>query len=76
GKLAYAFVSYMLLGTAYSFVNIPYGSLASAMTQSPRDRARLGAARALMATSAIALLAFMLGPLLRGLQAEALQLRL
>lgn len=75
-KVVYASITYMLLGTAYSFVNIPYGSLASAMTQSPRDRALLGAARALMATSAIALLAFMLGPLLRGLEGEALQTRL
>lgn len=76
GKLAYALVTYMLLGTAYSFVNIPYGSLASAMTQSPRERSMLGAARALMGTSAIILLAFVLGPGLRSLQGEALQTRL
>jgi glucuronide carrier protein len=76
GKLAYACVTYMLLGTAYSFVNIPYGSLASAMTQSPRERSLLGAARALMGTSAIVLLACVLGPILRNLHGEALQARL
>lgn len=75
-KLVYATASYMLLGTAYSFINIPYGSLASAITQSPRERAMLGAARALMGTSAVVLLAFVLGPLLRGLHGEALQSQL
>src|SRR3954453_9890496 len=33
GALVYAFVTYGLLGFAYSLVNIPYGSMATAMTQ-------------------------------------------
>lgn len=45
GKLAYAYLTYAGLGLAYSMVNIPYGSLAGAMTQQPAERAKLGAAR-------------------------------
>ncbi len=72
-KLIYAFVTYALLGTAYSFVNIPYGSLASVMTQVPRERSLLSAARTLMAACAIIFLAIVLGPMFRGMQGEALQ---
>lgn len=72
-KLIYAYVSYALLGTAYSFVNIPYGALATAMTQAPRDRARLGVSRALMATFTFSFLALVLGPVVRSAQGEALQ---
>lgn len=75
-KLVYAYVTYALLGTAYSFVNIPYGALASVMTQEPRERSRLSAARTLMSTSAIVLLAFVLGPVLRSVHGAALQSRL
>ncbi|MFJ5692414.1 glucuronide transporter [Arthrobacter sp. NPDC093125] len=45
GTLLYAYVTYAALGLAYSLVNIPYGSLAGAMTQDPGDRAKLGSAR-------------------------------
>jgi glucuronide carrier protein len=45
GKLVYAYLTYAGLGLAYSMVNIPYGSLAGAMTQVPAERAKLGAAR-------------------------------
>ena len=45
GTLLYAYVSYAALGLAYSLVNIPYGSLAGAMTQDPGERAKLGSAR-------------------------------
>src|SRR6478752_10429408 len=40
-KLLYAYVTYAVLGLLYSLVNIPYGSLASAMTQSVKERAKL-----------------------------------
>jgi glucuronide carrier protein len=75
-KLVYAYVTYALLGTAYSFVNIPYGALAAAMTQAPRERARLAAARTLMSTGAAIFLAFALGPALRGARGEIPQDRL
>ena len=32
-KVVYAYLTYMGLGLCYSLVNIPYGSLATAMTQ-------------------------------------------
>ena len=37
-KLLYAYLTYAILGLSYSLVNIPYGSLASAMTQSVHQR--------------------------------------
>lgn len=60
-KLAYAWVTYMLLGVLYSLVNIPYGSLATAMTQHPRSRARLGSARSIGAALTFSFLAFVIG---------------
>lgn len=39
-KVVYAYLTYMGLGLCYSLVNIPYGSLATAMTQQPQSRAR------------------------------------
>jgi glucuronide carrier protein len=62
GKLAYAYVTYALLGLAYSFVNIPYGSLATVITQEPRERARLGAIRGIGASLAILILVIMIAP--------------
>jgi GPH family glycoside/pentoside/hexuronide:cation symporter len=44
-NLAYAYVSYMAWGVLYSFTNIPYGSLASVMTQEPVERAKLASFR-------------------------------
>ena len=41
-KYIYAYVTYALLGFLYSLTNIPYGSLATAMTQDPVERSRLG----------------------------------
>jgi glucuronide carrier protein len=45
GMLLYAYVTYALVGLAYTFVNIAYGSMAAAMTQEPTARAKLAAAR-------------------------------
>src|SRR5689334_8035817 len=45
GKIAWAYLSYALFSPAYSFVNIPYGSLAPAMTQDPGARAKLSTSR-------------------------------
>ncbi|WP_129788347.1 glucuronide transporter [Promicromonospora panici] len=45
GMLVYAYLTYAALGLAYSLVNIPYGSLAGAMTQVPSERAKLASAR-------------------------------
>ena len=45
GALAYAYVTYMVFYLLYSFVNIPFGSIASAMTQLPTERAKLSTVR-------------------------------
>jgi glucuronide carrier protein len=64
--LAWAFVSYALFSLAYSFVNIPYGSLAAAMTQEPGERARLSSARAVTAGLTILLIAVVVSPQIQG----------
>jgi glucuronide carrier protein len=60
--LAYAYVSYALFGLVYSLVNIPFGSLASAMTQRPQERAKLSSARTLGAAAAIIALSVVISP--------------
>ncbi len=46
GRVLYMYLAYAVLGLCYSLINIPYGSLASAMSQSVSQRAKLVAARA------------------------------
>ncbi|MFT4174672.1 MAG: glycoside-pentoside-hexuronide (GPH):cation symporter [Rhodocyclaceae bacterium] len=72
-KLIFAYLSYALLSTAYAFVNIPYGALASAMTQAPTERARLGSVRTVMAVLTGSVLTIVVGPTLVSLRGEALQ---
>ena len=66
GKLAWALVSYALFSLAYSFVNIPYGSLAAAMTQEPDARAKLSSSRAVAAGLTILLIAIIVSPQIEG----------
>ena len=46
-KLIWAYATYILWGMTYTFVNIPYGSLAAVMTQDPVERSSLAVARGL-----------------------------
>ncbi|MCH4886452.1 MFS transporter [Acidaminobacter sp. JC074] len=46
-KLIWAYVTYIGWGMAYTFINIPYGSIAAVMTQEPSERASLSVARGL-----------------------------
>ncbi|WP_152230812.1 glycoside-pentoside-hexuronide (GPH):cation symporter [Georgenia ruanii] len=62
GAALYAMVSYAVFGLAYSFVNIPYGSVASAMTELPQERARLSSYRAVGQALATVILAFVVAP--------------
>jgi glucuronide carrier protein len=65
GVVIYAYFAYAAMGLAYSLVNIPFGSLAGAMTQRSQDRAKLASARVVGATLiGSALTAFVL-PLMR-----------
>jgi glucuronide carrier protein len=66
GKVVYAYVSYAIFGLAYSLVNIPYGSLATAMTQDPAERAKLASLRVIGANLAILLLAVAVAPQIQG----------
>ena len=65
GTLLYAYVTYAALGLAYSLVNIPYGSLAGAMTQDPAERAKLGSARMIGAMLVGSALGIFVAPLIK-----------
>jgi glucuronide carrier protein len=64
--LLYAYLTYAVLGLVYSLVNVPYGSLATAMTQRPLERAKLATARGLGAGLAGMLLTFIIAPQIQG----------
>lgn len=63
-KLLYAYCTYGLVSLAYSLVNVPYGCLVGALTQEPRERARLAGARTIGGLSIGAVLGFVVAPLL------------
>lgn len=60
--LAWAFVTYIVWGTLYSTVNIPYGSMASVITDNPVERTALSTWRTMGAMLA-SLIINVLGPL-------------
>ncbi|QPZ39504.1 glucuronide transporter [Paramicrobacterium chengjingii] len=64
GMLLYAYLTYAALGLAYSLVNIPYGSLAGAMTQDAGERAKLASARSVGAMIVGAGLGVFVAPLI------------
>lgn len=64
GMLLYAYLTYAALGLAYSMVNIPYGSLAGAMTQVGAERAKLASARAIGGALVSAVLGVFIAPLI------------
>jgi len=61
--LAYAYVTYILWGTLYSTVNIPYGSMASVITADPVERTALSSWRTIGAQMA-GLIINVVGPIL------------
>ena len=69
-KLIYAYATYAILGLIYSLVNIPYGSLASAVTQSVHERAKLVAARAFGAGIGGVVLTFVVGSFISDLRGQ------
>lgn len=65
--VAYMYVSYLLMGSVfYTLVNIPYGSMAPAMTQVPVERGKLATFRMYGAALSILAIAFVLAPQIRG----------
>ncbi|WP_258725847.1 glycoside-pentoside-hexuronide (GPH):cation symporter [Cellulomonas sp. NS3] len=69
-KLLYAYITYAALGFVYSLVNIAYGSLASAVTQSVNGRAKLVASRAFGAAIGGIILTYVVGTLINRLKAQ------
>lgn len=69
--LLWAWLTYAVLGLLYSMVNIPYGSLASAMTQSVHERAKLVSARAFGSAVSGIFLTFLIAPQIAGLQKQS-----
>ena len=61
--LAWAFVTYIVWGTLYSTVNIPYGSMASVITADPVERTTLSTWRTVGASLA-GLIINVLGPII------------
>lgn len=61
--LAWAFVTYIVWGTLYSTVNIPYGSMASVITDDPVERTSLSSWRTMGSMCASLVINF-LGPLI------------
>ncbi len=59
----------------YSFVNIPYGSLASAMTENGTDRSRLSGARSIGASVTGVALSLVLSPQFQDTTADGIRLR-
>ena len=69
-KLLYAYVTYAVLGLVYSLVNIPYGSLASAMTQSVKERAKLVSSRFFGGAVGGVVLTYIIAPQISDLKAQ------
>ena len=69
-KLLYAYITYAALGFVYSLVNIAYGSLASAVTQSVGERAKLVAGRAFGAALGGIVLTYVVGTMVNDLRAQ------
>lgn len=66
GAVIYAAVAYFLMGSvAYTAVNIPYGSLAAAMTDNSQERSKLALFRSLGAAIMQVILAVAIAPSLR-----------
>lgn len=60
GKLIYAYVTYGLLMTCYTAINIPYGALGAVMTNDPKERASLQSYRFAMAMAALVVIVWAL----------------
>jgi GPH family glycoside/pentoside/hexuronide:cation symporter len=70
GKLIFAYVTYILMMTAYTAINVPYGALMGVMTTSSSERLTLGTFRFVGAFSAAIVLGMSVRPLVRILGGE------
>lgn len=51
-KIVYAFITYIILGTVYSVVNVPYGALATVMTRDTEERTSINSFRGVLSSAA------------------------
>ncbi|MDR3301965.1 MAG: MFS transporter [Spirochaetaceae bacterium] len=58
GKVVYAYVTYIALTMVYTFINIPYGALTSAMTRDQDETAKITSIRMLMANGGGVIIAY------------------
>jgi GPH family glycoside/pentoside/hexuronide:cation symporter len=70
GKLVFAYITYTLMMTAYTAINVPYGALMGVMTTSSSERLTLGTFRFVGAFSAAIILGMSVRPLVRILGGE------
>ena len=71
GKIIWAFVTYLLLMTLYTAVNIPYGSMAAAITRDSHERAQLTTYRMIFAFAGGMLLNAIMMPLVNWYAGDA-----
>jgi glucuronide carrier protein len=69
--LIYAYITYTVMGTLYSLVNIPYGSISPAMTQVSTERAKLASWRVWGSNITILMLAFVVAPQIKRYAGDA-----
>lgn len=72
GKIIWAFGTYLLFNAAYSFVNIPYGSLSASMTINADDRTQLSVFRNLGSQGAMFISGIVVIPLVSLFPSHAL----
>jgi probable glucitol transport protein GutA len=66
-KIVYMYVTYAILVTGYTCVNIPYGTLCGAMTQNMDERAQINTSRSVSAMIAIGIINIITVPLIEKL---------
>lgn len=65
GKLIFAYVTYILMMTVYTAINVPYGAMMGVMTTSSTERLTLGTYRFVGAFSAAIILGMSVRPMVR-----------
>ena len=73
GKIIYAYVTYICLVMAYTAINVPYGALATVMTQDHDERTTLNSFRMFSTTAATIVIGTLTLPLIQKLGAGNMQ---
>ncbi|WIM67234.1 glycoside-pentoside-hexuronide (GPH):cation symporter [Corynebacterium breve] len=73
--IAWIFLFDAAFQLAYSFVNIPYGSLSAAMTQDPVDRSKLSGARSIASSLTGVILSAVVAPQFQDTQADGIRMK-